>query len=127
MKMLAAALALALAPVALYAEDTAKDTPKDNSGMCCGSKAMGMGNGMEGKGMEGNGHRGMMGLMTDQERNEHMDKMHSMKDRDECIAYMGEHRKLIQERAQAKGMKTPDMKGDRAMCMKMARASASPK
>ena len=46
-------------------------------------------------------------LMTEAERTQHQEKMHGMKDYAECQAYMDEHRKLMQERAQQRGQSMP--------------------
>lgn len=43
-------------------------------------------------------------LMTKEERDEHREKMMSMKSADECRTYMTEHHRLMQERAKAKGV-----------------------
>lgn len=47
-------------------------------------------------------------LMTPKERNEHREKMMSMKTEQERTAYREEHHKLMQERAREKGVEIPD-------------------
>lgn len=46
-------------------------------------------------------------MMSEQERADHRQKMMSMKSYDECVAYMNEHHKLMQERASQKGKSLP--------------------
>lgn len=46
-------------------------------------------------------------LMTQEERTEHQNKMHSFKTYDECKAYQQEHHALMQERAKEKGVSLP--------------------
>lgn len=46
-------------------------------------------------------------LMTPAERQAHQEKMRGMKDSAECQAYMAEHHKLMQQRAQEKGKSLP--------------------
>jgi hypothetical protein len=46
-------------------------------------------------------------LMTEQERTEHHDRMHGMKSRDECKAYMDQHREQMMERAKDRGVNPP--------------------
>ena len=47
-------------------------------------------------------------LMSVKERNEHHEKMMSMKTEQERTAYMEEHHKLMQDRAREKGVELPD-------------------
>lgn len=47
-------------------------------------------------------------LMTEQERIEHRNKMHSFKTDKEREAFQLEHHKLMQERAKAKGLTLPE-------------------
>ena len=57
----------------------------------------------------GRGTRGPMSpgwsMMTPEERNAHHDKMRNFKDAAECEAYMNEHHKLMQERAQQRNQR----------------------
>ena len=46
-------------------------------------------------------------MMSQHERNEHRDKMRSMKSRDECMAYQHEHHEQMMARAKERGMKPP--------------------
>ncbi len=48
-------------------------------------------------------------LMSVKERSEHRKKMLSMKSEQERTAYLEEHHKLMQQRAQERGVKIPDM------------------
>jgi hypothetical protein len=62
---------------------------------------MGPGAGMgPGYGMRGHGYG--PSLLTPEEREAHMNAMHSLKTLDECNAYMAEHQKLVAERAKEK-------------------------
>ncbi len=63
-------------------------------------------------------------MMTPAERKEHMEKMQGMKSREECMAYMDEHHKMMEERAKAKG-KTVTMSRHKA-CDMMMKPSAAP-
>lgn len=47
-------------------------------------------------------------LMTVKERNEHHEKMMSMKTEQERTAYIEEHHKLMQQRAKERGVELPD-------------------
>ena len=47
-------------------------------------------------------------LMTQQERRDHRAKMQSMKTEEERMAYREEHHKLMQQRAQERGLTLPD-------------------
>ncbi len=47
-------------------------------------------------------------LMTVKERNEHREKMMSMKTEQERTAYLEEHHKLMQQRAREKGVELPE-------------------
>lgn len=51
-------------------------------------------------------------MMSEQERADHRQKMMSMKSYDECVAYMDEHHKLMQERASQKGKSLPTPKAN---------------
>lgn len=66
---------------------------------------MGQGKGPAYRFNQGNTHGWSM--MTRQERADHHDKMMSFKTKDECVAYMTEHQKLMQERAKEKGKSLP--------------------
>jgi hypothetical protein len=92
--------------------------------MALPSLAAGPGDGM---------HRGMhMGpdntagwsMMTAAERKEHMEKMQGMKSREECMSYMEEHHKQMEERAKAQGktLHTPRHNA----CDRMMKPSAAP-
>jgi hypothetical protein len=59
-----------------------------------------------GRGM-GQGPGGGTPLLTQEERTQFREKMHSFKTVDECNAYLAEHRKLITERAKEKGLPEP--------------------
>ena len=76
-------------------------------------RAVGMG---PGHGMGGRGYG--MSLLTPEERAAHMTAMHSLKTADECNAYIAEHRKLIAERAQEKGLAPPPQRGNACERMK---------
>lgn len=52
-------------------------------------------------------------LMTDEERAEHRAKMRSATSSEEREAYRQEHHKLMQARAEAKGLTIPDQPGQR--------------
>jgi len=58
-------------------------------------------------------------MMSEQERADHRQKMMSMKSYDECVAYMDEHHKLMQERASQKGKSLPTPKDN--ACERMRR------
>ena len=47
-------------------------------------------------------------LMTVKERNEHREKMMSLKTEQERTAYLEEHHKLMQQRAKERGVEIPD-------------------
>lgn len=51
-------------------------------------------------------------MLTPEERKQHMQKMRSLKNVDECKAYIDEHHKLIESRAKEKNQPMPHMKGD---------------
>lgn len=57
-------------------------------------------------------------LMTAKERTEHREKMLSLKSYDECTAYLDEHHKLMQERANEKGKSVPRTKTNACERMK---------
>lgn len=59
-------------------------------------------------------------MMTQEERTAHHQRMMSMRSYDECRTYMEEHRKLMQERAQQKGVNPPMGRAD--MCERMLEA-----
>ena len=48
-----------------------------------------------------------MGLMTQDERSAHRDRMRGFQSREECIAYLTEHHAQMAERAKAKGRTLP--------------------
>lgn len=48
-------------------------------------------------------------LMTSEERAQHREKMLSMKNQDECKAYMAKHHEEMAARAKARGVKVPMM------------------
>lgn len=58
------------------------------------------------------------GMMTDEERKQHREKMQSMKSHDECVAYMAQHHQQMMERAKAKGANLPG-KPHRDACVGM--------
>lgn len=95
-------------------------TPTPGAGM-----GMGMGQGRGGMGM-GRGGAGMQfdatntpgwALMTPEERVEHQNKMRSMKSRDECNAYMVEHKVQIATRAAERKVQLRTPRRD--MCTQM--------
>jgi hypothetical protein len=59
-----------------------------------------------GRGM-GPGSGGGTPLLTEEERAQHREKMHSFKTVEECNAYLAEHRSLLTERAKEKGVSAP--------------------
>lgn len=63
-------------------------------------------------------------LMTAAERAEHRSKMMGFTDYGECAAYQEQHHKLMQERAQAKGITIPDAPR-RDMCERLKHADAA--
>ena len=46
-------------------------------------------------------------MMNAEERKKHQEKMGGFKDKDSCMAYMGEHHKSMEARAKQKGQKMP--------------------
>jgi hypothetical protein len=46
-------------------------------------------------------------LLTEEERAQHREKMHSFKTVEECNAYLTEHRQMMAERAKEKGVSAP--------------------
>ncbi|WP_417067625.1 hypothetical protein [Niveibacterium terrae] len=72
-------------------------------------QSQGMGRGMMGGGGWRCGSDNVAGwkMMTPEERTEHRNKMRSMKSYDECVAYQGEHHKLMEGRAKEKGVSLP--------------------
>lgn len=50
-------------------------------------------------------------MMTEQERNEYMTHMQSLKTEQEREQYRAEHHKMMQERAKERGVTLPDMPG----------------
>ena len=61
------------------------------------------------------------GMMSRDERTEHRDRMLSIKTYDECVAYLEEHRKLMDERAKERGRPGPAMPPQN-MCERMKQA-----
>lgn len=59
-----------------------------------------------GRGM-GPGSGGGTPLLTEEERAQHREKMHSFKTVEECNAYLTEHRQLMAERAKETGVTAP--------------------
>lgn len=57
-------------------------------------------------------------MMSEQERADHRKKMMSMTNYDECVAYMDEHHKLMQERASQQGKSLPRSKANACERMK---------
>ena len=83
-------------------------------GAGCGyGPGMGGGPGMG----KGGGHGYGAQLLTPEERTAHWNAMHSFKTIDECNAYLAEHKKLVAERAQEKGLPVPPQRGN--MCERM--------
>ena len=72
-------------------------------------QSQGMGRGMMGGGGWRCGSDNVAGwkMMTPEERTEHRNKMRGMKSYDECVAYQGEHHKLMEQRAKEKGVTLP--------------------
>jgi hypothetical protein len=67
-------------------------------------QGMGMGGGPRGGRMGMEGSPGWA-LMTEQERNEHRERMRSMKSYDECKAYQQQHHEQMAARARQRGAK----------------------
>ena len=63
-------------------------------------------------------------LMTPAERTEHQEKMLSFTSYSECIAYVQEHHKLMEERAKAQGTTIPAVPRSN-MCERLKPASGS--
>ena len=60
-------------------------------------------------------------MMSREERNEHRGKMMSMKTYEECVAYLEEHQKLMESRAQERGRPGPALPAQN-MCERMKQA-----
>lgn len=93
-----------------------------NGAGCVAEGGCGGGFGPGARGGPGFG-RGMGGgwgaLMTDEERIEYRNKMHSFKSLEECKAYFEQHRALMESRAKAQGLTLgPGPRADR--CERMA-------
>ena len=65
-------------------------------------------------------------MMTDEERTAHRERMLAMADRDQCVAYVKEHRGLMEQRAKSRGLSLPARRGDEAMCARLARSKPAP-
>lgn len=72
-----------------------------------GPAASAAGMGMGPHGMAGAGYTYGWSMMSSQERNEHQERMRSMKTYEECKAYMERHHAEIAARAQAQGGTLP--------------------
>jgi len=60
-------------------------------------------------------------IMSRDERTEHRNKMLSMKSYEECVAYMEEHREVMEARAQERGRPMPGQTAQN-MCERMKQA-----
>ena len=107
MKHLLIAISAACLTLPVYAADTATPPPPAASSKTPPGNAWGPGP----KNNPG------WNMMTPEERERHMQKMHDMKNMDECKAYMDEHHKQMTARAKEKNQPAPPMKGD--PCMRM--------
>ena len=72
----------------------------------------------------GSGNTPGWSLMTPAERTEHHNKMMSFTNYEECIAYLQEHHKLMQERAKAQGTTIPAIPRSN-MCERLKHDSGS--
>lgn len=114
---LLAALSLAFAAFAVQAQTPATPAAPAAAASGAGAHRHGSGPGA-GPGM-GHGMGPMHGwrmnrenapawvLMTPAERDAHRDKIMGMKNREECLAYLGQHHAQMAERAKDKGHKMP--------------------
>lgn len=110
-------MTLALA-VALFAGHAGAQ-PGKGMGAGQGAGPMNAGAAASAPGMGAGGGRGAMrwgpdntpgwSLMTPQERTQHREKMMAMKTREECNAYVAQHRGEMAARAQERGVKVPAM------------------
>ena len=115
MKNLARALASA-ALLATLAGTALAQGPASGPGPGAGGPRMGPGAGMgpgtgmgPGAGMPRWGQDATpgWGMMSDAERQQHREKMQSLKSHEECKAYMEQHHQQMVERAKAKGVSMP--------------------
>jgi Spy/CpxP family protein refolding chaperone len=60
-------------------------------------------------------------MMSREERSEHRSQMLSMKSYEECVAYLEEHRKLMEARAKERGRPGPGLPAQN-MCERMKQA-----
>lgn len=118
MKHLIIGITAALFSFATQAADRPADKPAPTTASSSDQAApTGAGMGRHHRWKSGPRHNPGWGMLTPEEREQHMQKMHGLKNIDECRAYLDEHHKLIENRAKEKNQPMPRMKGD--ACQRM--------